>query len=372
MKKFLLVTIAIVSLAAPDAADAADIAPVYKAPPSAISAAYDNGVYVWVDGSYQSIGLPTFDLGFKRVAGPPFPPVTNLGPVESYDPRATGYGIASAIGYIFPHGTFASAFGSDVRIELGVSHVSASARQSGTSAPGSSFVLELLDGTFQNLSFCGSSCVTSSTLATDYNAWQANLKAASDFRFGAITLTPSLTVFGGAARNSQSFSQQLLSLFTTPPGLVYGYTASSSLDWKDWGAKLGLVTKLDLTNSLALGLGGSIGFAGRLASLAAADTCVPASTTCFFPLSPSSAISTSATTTAFLANAEANLTMRPLPRAAITAFAGVNYDGRVPGISAPTFSVSGLLPVTGTPAGIKFESTTSYYVGGGVTVTFAP
>jgi hypothetical protein len=54
-------------------------------------------------------------------------------------------------------------------------------------------------------------------------------------------------------------------------------------------------------------------------------------------------------------------------------FAGLNYDSRVPGIAAPQIGgIAGIVPATGTPAGIKFAAETSYYAGGGITVKFAP
>jgi len=76
----------------------------------------------------------------------------------------------------------------------------------------------------------------------------------------------------------------------------------------------------------------------------------------------------SAATAAFLANAGTSLTFKPTALTALRAFAGLNYDNRVPGILAPTGSAF----TRRTPADIKYESEASWYTGGGMTVQFAP
>ena len=76
--------------------------------------------------------------------------------------------------------------------------------------------------------------------------------------------------------------------------------------------------------------------------------------------------SSSARTTPFLANAEASLTAKPIVRA----FAGLNYDSRVPGISPTRFTGPPGSPTSTTPAGINFSGLTSYDAGGGVIVKF--
>lgn len=81
----------------------------------------------------------------------------------------------------------------------------------------------------------------------------------------------------------------------------------------------------------------------------------------------SSSISCTDKTTAFVANAETSLTFRLAPRWSLRTFVGLNYDNKVPGISAPVPVVGG---GTSTPAGINYQAETSYYAGGGLTVKF--
>src|SRR2546428_11630054 len=97
-----------------------------KAPPTAVTAE-SGGFYVWVDGSYQSIHLPTFNLGPATHVGsfPPFGAGVYGGQILNLDPRVTGAGISGAVGYVLPPGSF-WAFGSNFRIELGASYVHAS------------------------------------------------------------------------------------------------------------------------------------------------------------------------------------------------------------------------------------------------------
>jgi hypothetical protein len=361
------ITIAAASTIALTQVGAAADMPVKALPEKAIVAS--NGLYVWVDGSYQSISLPTFNLGYNFTRGPGF---INLGPVQSYNPRATGYGLAGAIGYILPYGTLSPAFGSNARAELGVSYVHATDSQSGVSAPSTGdFNLQTLDSRLSALNFGGDPGDARSSLSTDYAAWTGNLKGTSDYRFGAFTVTPMVLVFGGRASNDQDFFQQL-GLVGGPGNISTNYNLNSSVHWTDLGARVGLKGSVDAMNWLTLAVGGNIGFASRHASLSATDFC--AVITC----NPhSGSIDASASATPFLANAELSATARALPGVEARAFVGLNYDSRVPGILGPNWTV---LPPggfsfgnpIGTPAGIKFESETSWYAGGGLTVKFAP
>jgi hypothetical protein len=344
---------ALCALAISAPAFAADM-PV-KAPPQAV-VQQSGGFYLWVDGSYQSINLPTYDLGM-RLSGPGIAFIAG-GIAETHDPRATGYGIKSAIGFIFPHGTF---WGSNARIEIGGSYVNADGTQSGVGPTNPNFIVQGLAGLRFGIN-CTPTCQTSSTLASDYAGWQVWGKTASDFKFGMMTVTPSVAVFGGATRNRQNFSQQAVD--TAPP--FASYAASSDLDWTDWGVRLGLDVTAELGAGFAVGLGGSVGTARREASLSATDQFFTGATVF------SSAIAADKSVTPFLANAEASLIFRRDSTVTVRAFAGLNYDNRVPGISAPTFTGPTGLPTSITPASIKFESETSWYVGGGVTVKFAP
>jgi hypothetical protein len=360
MKTLLRTTTALVAFAAVTSASAADL-PV-KAPPTA-AVAYSDGFYIWVDGSYQSVALPKFDLGWRRFDA--FGASSTA--TESYDPKATGAGFSGAIGHIFPNGTFSPLFGSNVRIELGASYVKADAAQSGTGAAvaGSSNAIALVGRPIASEGWgCGPPCFTTSTLGTNYAAWQLNVKAASDFKSGVVTITPSMAVFGGDTRDHQNFLQLLF--LDGGSVLADTYSARSNLDWFDWGAKLGVNGRIDVTNWLAVDLGGTIGFAWRDASLSANDIVADL----FFPIPHNtSSVNISSNTTPLLANAEASVVIKPFAAMAIRAFAGLNYDSQVPGISAPNFTGS-VLPTPSTPSGIKFSPETSYYVGGGVIIPF--
>jgi hypothetical protein len=325
-------------------------------------AASFSGLYLRIDGSYQSIKLPTFDLGLRRQSATSM----DQGPIENYDPRATGYGIAGAVGFYFPDGTLPSVFGSKARIELGGGYVNAKTSQAvSTYVQASSMQWQLLNGRQGAGTGCGapSTCYTNSTLSTDYTSWNVSLKAAGDYRLAGLVMTPSAQVFGGRSRNNQSFVQH----WTNGGVLDTPYNANSFLDWTDWGGKLGLDAQFAVTNAVTVGLAGSAGVSRRAVSLSANDGC-PDPFFCY----TGSTISADATTTAFLANAEASLTVMPTSLIALRGFVGLNYDNKVPGIAAPSYAGTGAVGAFGTPAGIKYEAETSWYAGGGVTVTFAP
>src|SRR5882724_6660367 len=101
MHKTICSGIAAITLSAmPFGALAADLVPAFKAPPGAVVSS--SGLYFWADGSAQSIKLPTYGLGYKNlVTGA----LLDAGPINTIDPRATGYGMAGAVGYILPYGT---------------------------------------------------------------------------------------------------------------------------------------------------------------------------------------------------------------------------------------------------------------------------
>jgi hypothetical protein len=69
---------------------------------------------------------------------------------------------------------------------------------------------------------------------------------------------------------------------------------------------------------------------------------------------------------------EASVTGRPSSTTTIRGFVGANYDSRVPGIASPALSGNLLGVFFATPAAIKFEHTTSWYAGGGLTVKLGP
>lgn len=324
-----------------------------------------SGFYVSMDGSSQTINLPAYDLGWKLTD---YTTGANRGPSETYRPRVDGYGIAGSVGYVTPDGTFSNMWGSNVRFEIGASYIHADGTANGRSPDiagfGYSYAAQMLNGGFGETNGFGSTSSTNSTLTTDYTAWKIGLKSAADHTFGAVTLTPSLSVFGGHASNKQSFFQQLNS-GSSPSNR--NYRANSLLGWTDWGARAGLDGKWQLASWLGLGLGGSVGTAWRDVSMNASDEYNHLGIGAYTVYS---AAAGNQTTAPLLANAEASITVQPLSNIALKAFGGLNFDSRVPGMLAASFVGGG--PTGVTPAGIKFASETSYYVGGRLTVGFNP
>ena len=348
----------------PAAALAADL-PV-KAPPTAVTAE-SGGFYVWVDGSYQSIHLPTFNLGPATHVGrfPPFGTGVYGSQILNLDPRVAGAGISGAVGYVLPPGSF-WAFGSNFRIEFGASYVHAT----GTTSGALSYTLpagattQLLNGNLV-LSFgCVGICNSGSSLATTYDSWQFDLKAAGDFKSGLLTWTPSVAVFGGSSRDSQILSHLTNNGFS--PTLNQVYNANTRLEWNDVGARAGLGAKVDLTSAVAFGVSGFVGVAGRHTDLTGNDQLTSGAFT------NTSTLAVGANKTALVANAEARLTFRPMPRVTLMAFAGLNYDDSVPGIAAPSFVGPFTFAAPTIPAAIAYAKETSYYAGGGLKVRFAP
>lgn len=323
--------------------------------PGAIKA--QTGPYIWVDGAYESIPLPTYNIGSQHAAS--VVPLVLLGPVQSYDPRVTGASVAVGIGYVFPYGTF---WGDRFRIELNAKITRANESQSGRNLA-TLIMRSNLAGAAVSTS--GPGFLQLSNLSTEYQAWQTGLMAATDFRFGAVSLTPSITVFGGRSYIAQDFFEISADLAGNPSS-VESYAATSILRWTDLGAKFGLEARTELTSSLGVGLKGSVGAANRSVNLNAHDA--PGFVLSLF--FPPASIDTSANTVPFLANAEASVFVKsPSSDAVLRVFGGINYDSRVPGISAPVI-LSSVPGTPGIPAGIKFEPATSYYVGGGLLMKF--
>jgi hypothetical protein len=207
-------------------------------------------------------------------------------------------------------------------------------------------------------------CQTSASLHTSYSNWQVGGRLASDYRFGLVTLTPSLGLFGGSTHNDQTLNETLQ--FSLAPG-QFLYSAVTSLHWTDLGGRFGLDGKFAVHPWVTLGLGGWVGWAGRWTDFTGAD--IFAVSTSPNPIAFSAVIG-SDTTTAFLANLEANVTITPSPRWSARAFAGLNYDDSVPAISTPRATGSGFAPTSVTQAGIVYAKETSYYAGGGLTYRF--
>ena len=260
-------------------------------------------------------------------------------------------------------------WGHNVRFEIGASYVNASGTASGRSPDiagfSYGFAAQMLDGGFGETNGFGSGASwTRSILTTDYTAWKIGLKSAADHTFGALTMTPSLSVFAGHASNRQSFFQEL-DIGVSPSNR--NYRANSLLGWTDWGARLGLESKWQVASWLSLGLSGNIGTAWRDVSMNANDAYAHLGLGAYTVYS---AASGSQTTAPLLANLEGSATVQPFSGASLKVFGGMNFDSRVPGMAAASFVGGG--PTGVTPAGIKFASETSYYAGGRLTVRFNP
>src|SRR5712691_4099814 len=148
------------------------------------------------------------------------------------------------------------------------------------------------------------------------------------------------------------------------------YAANTSLRWTDVGARAGLDVTAALTDTVTLGIGGWVGVAERYTSLSGTDV---GSSTPLALFNGATAISSSASTGVFVANAEAGLAYKFSPTTIFRGFAGVNYDDKVPGITRPVYTGTlAVAPVTTTliPAGIYYARETSYYAGAGVIMTF--
>ena len=350
----------LVLLGALGSASAADL-PVKARPLAPVAAS--GGFYVWADGSYQRVNLPTYNLGPSIFAGTGLA-ATYGSQAVAVDPRLDGFGISGGVGYVLPPGTLA-AFGSNFRIELGGSFVRATGTSNGAATYGPSATGALyqpLSGVLA-VTFACAPCNTSSSVATTYESWQVKLKAASDIRSGTFTWTPSLALFAGTSTNNQSLNQLTNNGFT-PTNLIY--VANTQERWTDWGARAGLDGTVDVSPALAFGLGGSVAVAARRTTLSGNDLLNFGST-----FINAGAVSTGADRTAFLANAEARLLYRVMPNVALKAFAGLNYDNSVPAIVAPSFvGPFGFFTAPTNAASIGYQALTSYYAGGGVTVRF--
>jgi hypothetical protein len=318
--------------------------------PTAVVSASFNGTTMWVDGSWRSVGLPTYGLGFHNITAAS----VDAGAIQSFSVRPAGYGINAGISGP------TSAFGSNVRVALQGGYVSATADQSG-SATSDNNIGQLLNG--QLLAQCGA-CILTSQLATRHDAWWLAATATSDVRVGVMTLSPLAEIFGGIAQTRQDLSQSRDSL-----GAITTYEASTRVRWADVGARAGVTATVPLAAAVEAGLGGKVGFAYRQVSLTGTDTGV------FVPVGipVSSSIDVSDTTFAFVANLHGQVIVRPRPGVGLRAFAGLDYDNRVPGIVAPTFTPTNVATTfIGSAATIGYSGHTSYYAGGGITIALGP
>lgn len=326
------------------------------------SPADSGGAYVWMDGSYQSIGLPSVaNFGVQGL----LPATTISSGSEKHDPRLNGHGINGGLGYVFAPGVFSPLWGSNVRIEVSGNYVRADGTSFSESAPVTNVNLTALPltGVAFGITGCGgSTCLTRSSLSSDYTAWNIDLKTKSDFRSGAWTLSPSMAFVAGGADTSQHFAQQ-----TFLDGALYplvGSDMNAAMKWTDVGAKFGLETRYDFANGFSAGLIGSAGLVHRAASMSADSSILLGSA-----VPRLSAVQDSRNTVPLLLNLEARLTAHVMPNVTAKGFVGLTYDSDVPGIEAPQSLV---FASTGIPARIKFDAATSYYAGGGLNVSFGP
>jgi hypothetical protein len=345
------------ALAYSQVAYAADM-PLKAPPPLAVAS---GNWYVWLDGMYENVGLPSYGLGFHNVG---IGSLADLGPAQNFSQRLNGGGVRGALGYALP--------GSSLRFEIGGSYVTASgsSSQQTTLAVGATPVLlnGALPGSVTGGFLCngvgGFTCTTAGSLSAKYDAWQINGKVAGDRKFGVFTATPSLAVFGGNTHNSDSFSQAFAQFLTGTVFRTGSYSATTALNWTDAGARAGLDISVPVSNTLTFGIGGWLGGASRTVSLSGSDVS-------FFPATAifngASVVSAGDSKGVFLANAEARLAYAFSPNLSFRGFGGINYDGSVPGITGPSYS--GALQ-SGTGAGITYTAETSYYAGGGFEARF--
>lgn len=334
-----------------------------KVPPTTVTS--DSGWYLSVDGSWQSVNLPDYGIGFLKVASPTF---SEAGPFQTFSPHLDGYVVRGTVGYFLPPAASDTLFGANTRVEFGGLYGRAKGTDAGTAVyTGGGIVGLTLDAVGANGGWlCADTqvCTTSSNLSSEYSNWQLDGKIAGDYRWGSILVTPSLAVFGGDTHTDQTMAQ------TVRIGQASGipsYNASTSLRWTDVGARAGLDLKVDVTPRVVVGLGGWAGFAGRHASLGATAIALD-------PIggliAGASSISSSASVTPFVANAEANVAFKWLSTLTVRGFAGLNFDSKVPGIAGPSFGTLGSPAASRTQAAVSFHSEVSYYAGGGITWTF--
>ena len=341
------------------AADMPVAAPVYKAPAAVVAA---SGYYFWLDGMYDRVPLPTYRLGLHNAA--PATPFTDAGSVQTFDPRLDGGGVRGAFGYVMP--------GTSLKFEFGGSYVAAKESQSQATLTSNNAVLaQFLNGGGQdnaNVCFGGFTCVTWGNLSTSYSAWQFNGKAANDWKYGSVTLTPSVAVFGGNTRVGQTLSQSFTQFDATGARVTGAtYSASTTLNWRDIGGRVGLDVNAPVTTALTVAIGGWVGGANRRTSLSGNDVGTDEIPLIF---TGNSTLSIADSKNVFLANAEAGFAYQFSQMVAVRAFAGLNYDESVPGIASPSYAGSINGPTSRTAASIYYASETIYYAGGGLLVNW--
>ncbi len=324
------------------------------------------GFYVWLDGSYDRVALPAYTLGPGLSVGAVFAS-TYGGQVLSLNSDVSGYNVGGGIGYRLP-GNWP---GSNARIEIGGSFVDARGTGNQVTAytlPFTGATQQLLGGMITDSFGCIGTCTATTSLATSYQSGQLNLRFATDYKLGVVTLTPSVAVFGGESRNNQIYS--LRDNNGSSPNSNEFYSANTRLKWDDVGVRAGLDGRTPLTGWLSVGVGGWGGVASRRTNLTGADSeFFINSVGTVFP-TVTSAVTASDNRAAFVGNLEGNLYLQPMTNVTLRVFGGLNYDGAVPGIRAPSYTGAFTFAAPTVAAGISHSSEISYYTGGGLKIGF--
>jgi hypothetical protein len=315
-------------------------------------------VFIWTDGSYRSIHLPDYGLGFYETSTTTF---EKIGAVHTFKPRADGAGVSGGVGVMLPPGTLP---GTNARVALTGRFFDANATQN-TVANSSGNVIQLLNGFL--IAPCGT-CQLPTQLDTNVRNWQLGLGAATEFHANRYVITPSVELIGGTSRVSQTYSQ--VRVVSGGPNAYYD--AATKVRWVDAGARLGVAVSLPVTAILEVGLGGTLTVVHRHATLDGNDRLDDG-----FGFIATSTVGLSRSTVAVIPGLEAQATVRPMRNVQLKAFGGVEHDNSVPGIIAPSFTPDQFFPgalfgTFATPASIGFSRQTSFYAGGGITATFAP
>jgi hypothetical protein len=331
----LLGAVGLIAIATLKPAEADDLPIEVQAeiPRGAAIARWD-GLYSWVEASRQSVDLSQLNLAQSlpsQIIAP------SWAPTRSTDPLTTGYGVRGAIGFVIPNGTF-SKFNSDLRVQLVTSYVGARSADSVASE-------SLLSDPANRSCECNavSNSVTSGMLATTYQSWQSELKAASDLNFGRFVVSPSISLFGKDARSNQS-----------------NFQGSAGSSWTDWGATFGFDATLDITSRAMVGFRASAGTAYRVASFSQGGALQEDGAS----FGSSSATVANAIGRPLLAGSEVNLIWKPQTWQTVKAFAGVHLDSRVPNAPDP------LSFDTGSSNAITFQAVQNYYFGGSLKMEF--
>jgi hypothetical protein len=326
--------------------------------PSQIKSTTPNGTFVWLDGSYQSIHLPDYGLGFYETSTTTF---EKIGAVHTFKPRPDGGGVSGGIGVALPQGTLP---GANARVAFVGRFIDADATQN-TVASSNGNVIQLLNGFL--IGPCGA-CELPTRLATSLRSWQVGINATTEIPANRFLIIPSFEILGGASRVGQLYSQARV----VSGGPTAYYDADTKTNWYDAGAKIGLAVSTALTPTVNFSLGGTLTTVYRRATVDGSDRLDDG-----FGFIATSAVDLSRSTVSVIPGLEAQVTARLRPGVEIRAFGGIERDSRVPGIIAPSFTPAQFLAgfatgIVATPASIGFSAQTNARIGAGITVAFAP